>query len=44
MFGIKLPCFHKWVKSRFQFQALNSDGTTTSYTCEKCGKLKIKHD
>ena len=41
VFGIKLPCFHRWAKSRFQFQSLGSDKLETSYTCKKCGKLKV---
>ena len=35
-------CWHNYVKSRFQFQALNAgpNERTVSLKCDKCGKFK----
>lgn len=40
--GIReLLCWHKYVKSRLQLQALGTYPPTTTFLCKKCGKMKI---
>jgi len=37
---MRWPCWHRWKRSKYQFQALGGP-TTLTLKCEKCGKIKI---